>query len=45
VGASVDLTKVISVWIELQDNVNRLMDSSKSLSVEGLQANSGIRQV
>jgi hypothetical protein len=45
VGASVDLTKVISVWIELQDNVNRLMDSSKSLSFEGLQANSGIRQV
>ncbi len=41
----VDLAKVLNVWIELQDAVNRLMDSSKALTYEGLNANSGIRQV
>ena len=40
-----DLAKVITVWIELQDSVNRLIDSSKSLTYEGQNANSGIRQV
>ena len=43
--AGIDLSKVVSLWIDLQDNVNRLIDSSKSLSFEGLNSNSGIRQV
>ncbi len=42
---SIDLGKVIALWIDLQDTVNRLIDSSKSLSYEGQHANSGIRQV
>lgn len=41
----VDLRQAISIWMDLQNNINGLMDSSKAPTVNGVEAANGIRQL
>ena len=44
-GDAVDLSKVVSHWIELQQAINCYMDSSKDSNVLSQQGPAGIRQI